>query len=127
MFKHLTLFTLLLGVMSANSFFEGVLSYEEKIFREYIFKRKQLIENIKQFQLKDLTNKQLLTFTNDIKMIIDPIKNTINNIDHHLSNVSLTNEESTNYDKDIQQMVILYNFFLRDFLTRGSDSSELSD
>ena len=110
--------------MSANLFFERVLSYEQEVFEEYILKRKQLIENIKGFQLKDLTNKQLLNFTNDIKMVIDPIKNTIKGIDHHLSNTSLANEESTKYDKDVYQMVIFYEFFLKDFLTGSSELSE---
>ena len=109
---------------------EQILQYESKVFENYINKRKQLIENIEILQLKDLNKDQLNVFINDLKMIIDPLKNTTENIDHYLSNKSFKNDDSTQTLSEMHFLVVLNHFFFPNFLrgtiTSGSES-ELSD
>ena len=109
---------------------ECILQYENKTFENYITKRKQLIENINKLQLNDLNKNQMNIFINDLKMIIDPLKNTTENIDHYLSNTSFKNNISTETLCEMHFMVVLNHFFFPNFLrgtiTSGSES-ESSD
>ena len=109
---------------------EKILRYENEVFDDYILKRKQLIENITNLQLTDLDEDQTNIFTNDLKMIIDSVKNTSDSINHYLSNESFKNNESTEILMETSFLVVLYHFFFPNFLrgtiTSASDS-ELSE
>ena len=110
------------------NFKEQVLNYENDVFNNYTIKRKQLIENITNLQLTDLNKEQMNNFINDLKMILDPIKNTTENIDHYLSNKCFTNNYSTETLSEMQFMIIFHHFFLpnllRGTITSCSDSSD---
>ena len=110
-----------------SSFKDQILKYENDIYLEYISKRTNLIENINNLQLNTLTTEQLYVFINDLKMIIDPIKNINNSIDHYLNNKDFTNTESSDSLDDMKGF-IFYHFFFKDFLnTAGSGSESVSD
>jgi hypothetical protein len=106
---------------NTNNFKESVLKYEESVFNEYISKRSKLIENIKNLQLNNLNNNQLLNFTSDLKIIIDPIKTCISNIDDHFLNNCLDNNKSIHDLSDLNNLMGLYVLF--DFLGRGGGGS----
>lgn len=116
--------------MESSNLKERILQYESKIFENYLNKRKQLIENIKNLQLIDLNKDQMNIFINDLKIIIDPLKNTTENIDHYLSNTSFKNNDSTERLSEMNFLLVLNHFFFPNFLrgtiTSGSES-ELSD
>ena len=101
-----------------NSFIEKILKYENSIFNEYTIKRNTLIENIKNLQLNDLNKDQLLNLTSDIKLVIDPIKTSISNMDDYFNNLknSWNSNEST---KTLNELNLFYTFF---FLFTGSGS-----
>ena len=48
-------------------FKEKILKYENEIHLNYLSKRNDLIENIKNLQLNNLTTQQLYIFINDLK------------------------------------------------------------
>jgi hypothetical protein len=101
-----------------------ILEYENTVFNNFLEKRKCLIENIKNFQLNNLTQPQLFNFINDVKMIIDPMKNVSDNIDFYLLNSeNLFNDNSSkvNYTT-FQNSILFYDLFLR-----TTTSSELED
>jgi hypothetical protein len=109
---------------NTNTFKNSILKYEESIFNEYISKRSKLIENIKNLQLNNLDNNQLLNLISDLKVIIDPIKTSIMNIDDHFLNTSLDNNKSIQNECDLNNLMKLY--VLLDFLGTGSSVSESS-
>ena len=109
---------------NTNTFKNSILKYEESIFNEYISKRSKLIENIKNLQLNNLDNNQLLNLISDLKVIIDPIKTSIMNIDDHFLNTSLDNNKSIQNECDLNNLMNLY--VLLDFLGTGSSVSESS-
>ena len=109
---------------NTNTFKDSILKYEESIFNEYISKRSKLIENIKNLQLNNLDNNQLLNLISDLKVIIDPIKTSIMNIDDHFLNTSLDNNKSIQNECDLNNLMNLY--VLLDFLGTGSSVSESS-
>jgi len=109
---------------NTNTFKDSILKYEESIFNEYISKRSKLIENIKNLQLNNLDNTQLLNLISDLKVIIDPIKTSIMNIDDHFLNTSLDNNKSIQNECDLNNLMNLY--VLLDFLGTGSSVSESS-
>lgn len=117
---------------NTNNFKESILKYEETIFNEYFYKRSKLIENIKSLQLNNLDNEQLLNITSDLKLIIDPIRTSIINIDDYFINldVSFKNNESiktiNNLENFIKNYVFLY-FFLGSGSGSGSSSGSDSE
>ena len=105
-----------------SSFKEQILKYENDIHIEYLSKRNKLIENINNLQLNNLTTEQLYVFINDLKMVLDPLKNINISIDHYLNNKDFTNTESSDSLDDMKAF-IFYHFFFKDFLnTSGSES-----
>lgn len=109
---------------NTNTFKDSILKYEESIFNEYISKRSKLIENIKNLQLNNLDNNQLLNLISDLKVIIEPIKTSIMNIDDHFLNTSLDNNKSIQNECDLNNLMNLY--VLLDFLGTGSSVSDSS-
>jgi len=110
---------------NTNNFKESLIKYEESVFNEYISKRSKLIENIKNLQLSSLNNNQLLNFTSDVKVIIDPIKTCISNIDDYFLNNCFDNNKSINDLSDLNTLMGIYVLF--DFLGRGSSSGSEFD
>ena len=87
-----------------------ILEYEQHIFDEYISKRIKFIKSIKELNINKLNKTQLSNMINDIKMIIDPLKNIINNIDDYLENNidSFNNDLSTRSLIDFDELIKYY-------------------
>jgi len=96
-----------------NSFVDKILNYEKSIFDQYILKRNNLIENLKNLELKNLDNNQLLNLTSDIKLIIDPIKTSISSIDDYFTNLeySFNNDDSVKCISDLNKLMTLHLLF----------------
>ena len=98
-----------------------ILNYESSIFEEYIMKREKVLCSIK--NVRTLNKNQELVFIHDLKEIIDPIKMSINSMDHYLSNVDFTDQKNINLTIDIS---LLYLFIgLRFNGIRSESESEL--
>ena len=96
-----------------NTLIDKILNYEKSIFDEYILKRNNLIENLKNLELKNLDNNQLLNLTSDIKLIIDPIKTSISSIDDYFTNseYSFNNDDSVKSISDLNKLMTLHLLF----------------
>ena len=86
-----------------------ILEYEQNIFNEFIEKRNKLIKHIDKIDTCVLTTNQLDNFICDIKMILDPIKNALENMDNLLTNTNFNNNNSHNDIKDFQNIILLYS------------------
>ena len=86
-----------------------ILEYEQNIFNEFIEKRNKLIIHIDKIDTCVLTTNQLDNFICDIKMILDPIKNALENMDNLLTNTNFNNNNSHNDIKDFQNIILLYS------------------
>ena len=95
------------------SFKSEILKYENKIFTKYLQKRKLFINVINNFDFNELNTNQLLNFTFDTKIVIDPIKTSIENITQFLKNEknSFINENSINYDQNLKKILVFYSIF----------------
>ena len=91
---------------------EKVLKYELKLFDEYTNKRELFIESVKNLNINQLSKTQLRNFICDVKMITDSLHTCEQNINLYFSNHddSFNSNESLNSLKDIQSMVVLYNY-----------------
>ena len=98
-----------------------ILNYEASIFEEYITKREKVVSSIK--NMRNLNKNQELVFIHDIKEIIDPIKMSINSMDHYLSNVDFTDQKNINLTTDITLLYLLVG--LRFNGIRSDSESEL--
>ena len=96
-----------------NTLIDKILNYEKSIFDQYILKRNNLIQNLKNLELKNLDNNQLLNLTSDIKLIIDPIKTSISNIDDYFTNseYSFNNDDSVKSISDLNKLMTLHLLF----------------
>ena len=86
-----------------------ILEYEQNIFDEFIEKRNKLIKHINEIVFPVLTQSQLDNFICDIKMVLDPIKNALENMDNLLTNTNFNNNNSHNDIKDFQNIILLYS------------------
>ena len=98
-----------------------ILNYESSIFEEYIMKREKVLYSIK--NVRTLNKNQELVFIHDLKEIIDPIKMSINSMDHYLSNVDFTDQKNINLTTDITLLYLLVG--LRFNGIRSDSESEL--
>ena len=98
-----------------------ILNYESSIFEEYIMKREKVLCSIK--NVRTLNKNQELVFIHDLKEIIDPIKMSINSMDHYLSNVDFTDQKNINLTTDITLLYLLVG--LRFNGIRSDSESEL--
>ena len=111
-------------------FQKKLLKYENKIFEDYLQKRKLFINNIKNIDFNKFNNNQYLNFIADTQMIIDPIKNVSQNIKHFLKNkkTNFENNDSVIYSKELEHIIILYyTYYSYSNNTNHSDSDSDSD
>jgi hypothetical protein len=113
-----------------NTLLNKILNYESKTFDEYLLKRSQLIQHIKQLNVNELTQDQLMIFINDLKDIIDPIKTSISSIDYFFTNETFDKTDSIR-SNDLFKKAMIYFFLFGDsseeseiLLRSLSDSSE---
>jgi len=86
-----------------------ILDYEQNIFNEFTEKRNKLIKHINEIVLPNLTTNQLDNFICDIKMVLDPLKSSLENMDNILTNTNFNNNNSHNDIKDFQNIILLYS------------------
>ena len=86
-----------------------ILDYEQNIFNEFTEKRNKLIKHINELVLSNLTQSQLNNFICDIKMVLDPLKSSLENMDNILTNTNFNNNNSHNDIKDFQNIILLYS------------------
>ena len=98
-----------------------ILNYESSIFEEYITKREKVVCSIK--NMRNLNKNQELVFIHDLKEIIDPIKMSINGMDHYLSNIDFIDQKNINLTTDISLLYLLIG--LRFNGIRSESESEL--
>ena len=96
-----------MNTYSGETLLSKILNYEEKIYTEWSLKRKELLENLKKIEINTLNNDQLLIFINDLKNVIDPLKTSIEHIDHFNSNSDFQNRDSINNSIDFQKIILL--------------------
>ena len=105
-----------------------ILDYTESIFNEFIQKRTNLIKNIENTDLSKLNKNKIINYINNLKDILDPIKNVNNSIDTF---TSLKNQTCNNQiENDNQTNFLIFYFLFKDFffgcVTESSDEvSEL--
>lgn len=93
-----------------NTLKDRIINYESTIFEDYVSRRNEFINNIKNMDINSLSNEQLNNFMHDIKMIIEPIKSSSENIDYYFTN-NLVNFEKNNSItelKDFENIITLY-------------------
>jgi len=86
-----------------------ILDYEQNIFNEFTEKRNKLIKHINEIVFPDLTQTQLDNFICDIKMVLDPLKSSLENMDNILTNTDFNNNNSHNDIKHFQNIILLYS------------------
>jgi len=86
-----------------------ILDYEQNIFNEFTEKRNKLIKHINEIVFPVLTQSQLDNFICDIKMVLDPLKSSLENMDNILTNTDFNNNNSHNDIKDFQNIILLYS------------------
>jgi len=86
-----------------------ILDYEQNIFNEFTEKRNKLIKHINKIVFSVLTQSQLDNFICDIKMVLDPLKSSLENMDNILTNTNFNNNNSHNDIKDFQNIILLYS------------------
>ena len=86
-----------------------ILDYEQNIFNEFTEKRNKLIKHINEIDICVLTQPQLNNFICDIKMVLDPLKSSLENMDNILTNTNFNNNNSHNDIKDFQNIILLYS------------------
>ena len=101
-----------------------ILDYEETIFNEFIQKRTNLIKNINNLKIDNKV--QWVNCINDIKCIIDPIKNVNILIDQFGTNLFQDNK-SINENNFILFYLIFKDFFLTTISSEPLDSSVPSE
>ena len=93
-----------------NTLKDRIINYESTIFEDYVSRRNEFINNIKNMDINSLSSEQLNNFMHDIKMIIEPIKSSSENIDYYFTN-NLANFEKNNSItelKDFENIITLY-------------------
>jgi len=93
-----------------------ILNYEQEVFDKYLLKRKEMILRIKEIEINNLTNDQLLNFINDVKESIDPLKVSIDNIQFFIENKNF--KDTTSFDTNKK----LLHFLLFEYFYSGSES-----
>jgi hypothetical protein len=97
--------------MNKNTLIDKILEYEELVHDEYINKRLTFINHLKFINTKQFNQEQLTNFIADIKLIIEPIKTSTENINDYFinNNNSFTNNTSNGIIHDFQNMLLIYN------------------
>jgi hypothetical protein len=111
-----------------NTLLFKILNYESEIFNQYLSKRKLLIENIKEININELSQRQLLIFINDVKDIIEPIKTSNDSIDYFFTNTLFNKDDSIKSNESIKKALIY--LFLDNGVSRSDEislNSESSD
>ena len=80
-----------------HPFLKKILNYEEKINERYHTKRNEFIEKIKNTKVDNLTNDQLVTFTHNIKSVMDPLLSSIDCMDSFSENETFFKPEYNNF------------------------------
>ena len=96
-----------------------IMNYERQIFEHYLKERQRFLKKLEKIETNKLTQDQLLVFINDIKNVIDPVKESINSMKHF----NKLNFNDT-YSIDINNFLLFYLIFGKTFFRGIGSSSE---
>lgn len=113
-----------MNTYNSSTLLSKLLNYESMVYNTYTSKREKLLSFLEQIEINTLNNDQLLIFINDLKNIIDPVKTSIDNIDHIFSNVNFENKESIHYNLQFIRCMILSTLFQSPDETLVTEESE---
>ena len=88
---------------------DKIIEYENDIFNEFIEKRNKFINYIKNIDMGILTKEQVNNLIYDIKMILEPIKTSSENIDYIFTNTEFDKNNSEQELINIQNVVTFYS------------------
>jgi len=88
---------------------DKIIEYENDIFNEFIEKRNKFINYIKNIDMGILTKEQVNNLIYDIKMILEPIKTSSENIDYIFTNTEFDKNNSEQDLINIQNVVTFYS------------------
>ena len=102
------------------SLLSKILNYEQSIFEEFVEKRKIFIKKIEKIETNNMNKNQVLIFIENIKNVIDPLKNSIFSMENF-------NEKKDSFDLiNFIQFYFLFEIFFRK--NSGSlESDELTE
>ena len=105
-------------------FLSRALNYENKIFEEYLSKRKKMIDFIQKLDFETLDKKQKTVFIENFKNVVDPIKTSISQIDTFNEDLSFTNLNESRLKVDFVYLLYLFLFESSFDETLETESSE---
>ena len=73
---------------------QEILNEFDNINNKFDLAKTKFVNHLKQININDLNKEQLINFTNDIKQVIEPIKNSIDSIEFLINNKDFLNNES---------------------------------
>jgi hypothetical protein len=88
---------------------DKIIEYENDIFNEFIEKRNKFINYIKNIDMEVLSKEQVNNLIYDIKMILEPIKTSSENIDYIFTNTEFDKNNSEQDLINIQNVVTFYS------------------
>ena len=88
---------------------DKIIEYENDIFNEFIEKRNKFINYIKNIDINVLSKEQVNNLIYDIKMILEPIKTSSENIDYIFTNTEFDKNNSEQDLINIEKVVTFYS------------------
>lgn len=88
---------------------DKIIEYENDIFNEFIEKRNKFINYIKNIDINVLSKEQVNNLIYDIKMILEPIKTSSENIDYIFTNTEFNKNNSEQDLINIEKVVTFYS------------------
>ena len=88
---------------------DKIIEYENDIFNQFIEKRNKFINYIKNIDINVLSKEQVNNLIYDIKMILEPIKTSSENIDYIFTNTEFDKNNSEQDLINIEKVVTFYS------------------
>ena len=88
---------------------DKIIEYENDIFNEFIEKRNKFINYIMNIDINVLSIEQVNNLIYDIKMILEPIKTSSENIDYIFTNTEFNKNNSEQDLINIEKVVTFYS------------------
>lgn len=87
-----------------------IINYLNSTLNDLLSKKEIFIDNIRTVDIDNLSETQLINFTNDIKAVIDPIKTSISSIDFFINNKDFLNNESVVHLEKIKAAIGIISY-----------------
>ena len=87
-----------------------IINYLNSTMNDFLSKKEIFIDSIRTVDIDNLSETQLINFTNDIKAVIDPIKTSISSIDFFINNKDFLNNESVLHLEKIKAAIGIISY-----------------